>query len=469
MFDKGKQILTTTSAIALCLCGCTFTYNTCLIPLHALVFAPATDIATLCGIVVFITIAFITYRKPQIVKRGICCVVALCCYFLSVLGYCVYVITFIPALFVIFAVFFYIAIEFFCLFTMLSCCAIDHKRLIFCITLGVILAYGGSFLVLGLPQTLQIIVAIILPVLCMPFAYHQSIVAFDTITSREPTAISKIASPKSFLPFSHTLFLFLFLLQASFGYSVYVTEGSLASPWGMLFPVCIMVLSIIRRGNVSADITFRSVLFIVIAGLLSVAFAASLPVSVSKELLSLANCGYLIFSWFVLCRVASQNKAASLVVFAWGSCMSEFGIIIGANLANFARAIAQVELISFVVVLVLVACILLLTHRFDIDIAIDSIVPPTTDTSNIVNTSEEILDHACSYITGHYGLTPREHEIVALLARGRNGVRIQETLVISRNTYKTHIRHIYEKLSVHDQQEVIDLVEHYCLSTSKSF
>lgn len=57
------------------------------------------------------------------------------------------------------------------------------------------------------------------------------------------------------------------------------------------------------------------------------------------------------------------------------------------------------------------------------------------------------------------GLTPREKEIAFLLAKGRNGQFIQDRLVISRNTAKTHIRHIYQKLDVYSQQELIDLYE----------
>lgn len=46
-----------------------------------------------------------------------------------------------------------------------------------------------------------------------------------------------------------------------------------------------------------------------------------------------------------------------------------------------------------------------------------------------------------------------------MLAKGRNGRFIMEHYVISRNTVKSHIKHIYSKLDVHSQQELIDMVE----------
>lgn len=58
-----------------------------------------------------------------------------------------------------------------------------------------------------------------------------------------------------------------------------------------------------------------------------------------------------------------------------------------------------------------------------------------------------------------HGLAPREREIFAMLAKGRNGRCIMEHYVISRNTVKSHIKHIYSKLDAHSQQELIDMVE----------
>ena len=45
------------------------------------------------------------------------------------------------------------------------------------------------------------------------------------------------------------------------------------------------------------------------------------------------------------------------------------------------------------------------------------------------------------------------------LARGRDLAFMEEKFVLSRNTVKMHIKHVYEKLGVHSKQEVIDLVE----------
>ena len=69
------------------------------------------------------------------------------------------------------------------------------------------------------------------------------------------------------------------------------------------------------------------------------------------------------------------------------------------------------------------------------------------------------LSEKSAAVAARYRLTPRETELLELLAHGRNGPFIQEKLVLSRNTVKTHVANIYGKLGVHSQQELIDLVE----------
>ena len=67
------------------------------------------------------------------------------------------------------------------------------------------------------------------------------------------------------------------------------------------------------------------------------------------------------------------------------------------------------------------------------------------------------LHENCARLGDEFGLTAREREVFVLLAQGRNGRYIMDHLVISRNTAKSHIKHIYSKLGVHSHQELIDL------------
>lgn len=75
---------------------------------------------------------------------------------------------------------------------------------------------------------------------------------------------------------------------------------------------------------------------------------------------------------------------------------------------------------------------------------------------------ERPRDHSfvskCKNIALEYGLTPRELEVLIILAQGNTLARVQEELVISEGTAITHRRNIYRKLDVHSKQELIDFV-----------
>lgn len=65
----------------------------------------------------------------------------------------------------------------------------------------------------------------------------------------------------------------------------------------------------------------------------------------------------------------------------------------------------------------------------------------------------------CEAVANTYLLSRRETEILFFLAKGHNAAYIQEKLFISEGTAKTHIRHIYRKLDVHSQQDLMRTVE----------
>ena len=94
---------------------------------------------------------------------------------------------------------------------------------------------------------------------------------------------------------------------------------------------------------------------------------------------------------------------------------------------------------------------------------IASAAEPSSDASRVpkpsVRPQGADLDERCALVADRFQLTPREAEVLALLARGRTSPIIQEKLVVSQNTVRTHVRHIYAKLGVHSQQELINLVD----------
>ena len=56
---------------------------------------------------------------------------------------------------------------------------------------------------------------------------------------------------------------------------------------------------------------------------------------------------------------------------------------------------------------------------------------------------------------GTRSLSPREREILKLIARGLSNVEVAHALSVSRATVRTHLEHIYEKLEVSNRTEAV--------------
>jgi DNA-binding CsgD family transcriptional regulator len=66
---------------------------------------------------------------------------------------------------------------------------------------------------------------------------------------------------------------------------------------------------------------------------------------------------------------------------------------------------------------------------------------------------------AILHLSERNGLTRREQDILALLARGRNTSYMSSLLMISEHTVKTHVYRIYTKFNISSQQDLITIVE----------
>lgn len=72
---------------------------------------------------------------------------------------------------------------------------------------------------------------------------------------------------------------------------------------------------------------------------------------------------------------------------------------------------------------------------------------------------DELYELACEEIEEEHRLTPREGELLKLLAQGRDAGYIEKELFLSRNTVKSYTKAVYVKLDVHSKQELIDYVK----------
>ena len=89
-------------------------------------------------------------------------------------------------------------------------------------------------------------------------------------------------------------------------------------------------------------------------------------------------------------------------------------------------------------------------HTFDLD---------TNSAQQPAGKKRRAFYEKCQIVANTYMLSAREQEVLFYLAKGYNAALIQEKLYISEGTAKTHMRHIYRKLDIHTQQDLMRVVE----------
>lgn len=62
----------------------------------------------------------------------------------------------------------------------------------------------------------------------------------------------------------------------------------------------------------------------------------------------------------------------------------------------------------------------------------------------------------CQALRGRYGLTDRETEVVLLVAQGHTQQFCADALMVSLNTVRTHMKHVYAKLDIHTKDELLE-------------
>lgn len=323
--------------------------------------------------------------------------------------------------------------------------------------------------------------------------------------SDAPDVLS-ITSPSSYLPFSSLIFVSILLFNIVCGYSLASSEAepSFTASMASCIPVCVVFAAAAIRRPPSLDASYRTAVLCIIAGLLCAPFAlpALQDQTGEQAYIALLSAGSDLFNMLAYCIVASvgyRNKLGAVFVAATVLAAQWLGIGIGAPIAQMAAALGALSSLwaTAAMAIIFFTFNYIGLRNFSFDRAVETVLPahadentgdegPTENTMALeaepsraksASTSGKAnglgavspaaatqpvvdpIDEACSSVACACNLTNRETDVLRLLARGRTSPFIQEELVLSRNTVKTHVRHIYTKLDVHSQQELISKVE----------
>lgn len=173
-----------------------------------------------------------------------------------------------------------------------------------------------------------------------------------------------------------------------------------------------------------------------------------------------AAAGYKLFDvlfWCVLVGLAHEHRERSWRVLGFGMAANFAGMGAGYGL----RTQASAALAAGAVDPTLLACALMFALAVVTMLILpESIVAQVITLGHRRQRQEDAsLAQRCSVVGESRQLTTREREVLFLLAQGRTQSVIARKLGIGEGTAHTHIIHVYQKMGIHSQQELIDIVE----------
>lgn len=350
-----------------------------------------------------------------------------------------------------------------------ACCNLSLRTLL----VGVPAASGAACLCAWLlestPEPVALGVFGLAPLACLALSRRPSLSILQDVSSAGARTDAALAHPSSFLPLTNRLFVCMLLSTIVAGLNVRNLEGTAVAT---LMPSVALYALVVAWGAVRPamrrfDQLFDIAILIVVGGFLTMPLSGT-P-AVPAILFSLGNSCLNVLFALVLIAAAKRNPLSAVTMFAWGNTLTSLGSIVGANLGTLLKPVqfgGTIDGMSTDLSYLLLAGIALLflgyvlfgLRDFSFSATIEGIeaveplrVPTAEDPQRLATRCRELA-------AGH-GLTPRETEVLGLLARGRNNQFIQDELTLTRNTVKTYIKRVYAKIDVHSQQELIDLVD----------
>lgn len=305
------------------------------------------------------------------------------------------------------------------------------------------------------------VVAIVLPIAWLAgYALLQKAFANEEVVS--PPASESVP-----ISVSANLALLVMVVCGLFGFMTMSYEppttaaAITASGMDAVFARCITALAAFAAFSMLPRARYSSVFGVALSFLALGAITLTVSLFVSslqlpaRLLVAIGYAGFDLLVWAVAARSANRNLGDAVRSIAIVIGAQQVGIALGV-LGNMAIGVAGMDAEATGIALVVANYLLLVVAYVLVRRYADKIMeapekPAPAAAPQAFDQQERVQAFASTY-----GLTSRETDVLQLLAEGRNVPYIAEKFVVSENTVKSHVRHIYEKCGFHNRQELLD-------------
>jgi DNA-binding CsgD family transcriptional regulator len=234
--------------------------------------------------------------------------------------------------------------------------------------------------------------------------------------------------------------------------------------WASLYAVTFLLISVV----ILLEILFKKLNFSIISVTIVILVTIDLLLFSFFEidtlvLYALINTGYALFVASFYCFLGSfilSSDQPPFRIFAFGNAANMIGLMVGWALGqlfggSMASRVSEVIVLVILYAVFLTGVLALPAVRKNFFIKEKKKVEPVAKRIGII----EEIQVRCREISEESALSPREEEILVLLARGKSLPLIAEELTLSQNTVKTHVGHLYGKLRLHSRDQLMQMIE----------
>ncbi|MFZ5943503.1 MAG: LuxR C-terminal-related transcriptional regulator [Bacillota bacterium] len=161
-----------------------------------------------------------------------------------------------------------------------------------------------------------------------------------------------------------------------------------------------------------------------------------------------------LFWWSILGNIFDyyHNPAQ---VFGIGMSMNVLGIIIGGVVGNQIFSLENGNYLASIIALIVIFIVMTLLPLLNKQLT--KLLKAHPFIIHFATMGENLQDKALDSFKSNNNLTDKEIEVVKLLLRGYTYKAMSESLFISENTLKYHIKNIYQKLNINSKMELIKI------------
>ena len=334
-------------------------------------------------------------------------------------------------------------------------CSFSLLRIFLFMTGAMLLGVGLAFLCQGMAGPQLSVALVALPLLAM--AYLRRAYEDIPLVERPRRTVPRFSYPWKLFAL-YALYAFAYGLRANLLVEGAGTHSSISTALvtGVLF---LSAYYFAGRFNIGA--LYRSPVLLMVCGFLLVPAESLFGTAASSYLIAISYSLMSFLVMFLLFDIAKRlgvaivafmaiKNAEQLLQLAGGGATDALGML---GLPASTEALAVTVIVS---VLILAATVLLFSEK---ELASKWGVSILEEGGLVQRTAEEErAAERVEELSRTYRLSPREQEVLALLAEGKTGRVIQQELFIAEGTFKAHTRHIYEKMGINSRKELFELL-----------